>query len=157
MEATSGLALAKWPVKRQTYDGERDVGNVNTWVFTTNEYCTLIQESARTRIPDLQIIRYVSRLFTGTAALWWYAVQLPRSNINQCHSFQQDIRDGLIPEDYERGARDKMRTVKQIWSVSSYASKFRNSASIVPDLNEKENWHRFIERLNPALALEVRK
>lgn len=58
METIAGLALAMWPLKAESFKGDRDLLKVNTWIYTTNQYCMLVQESAATMITDVKNVRY---------------------------------------------------------------------------------------------------
>lgn len=131
------------PLKPDTCDGTREFLRVNNWLYTTNDYFTLIQESVKTRITDKKRVRYAAKLLTGTEATWWLNIMQMGRIVDTWSDFEQAVPKRFIPEDHERRAREKLRIICQNWTMATYVNAFSSISLKVPDLYEKEKWDCF--------------
>jgi Retrotransposon gag protein len=146
------------PAKPSSYDGKRDSLTVETWLYQVEQYLALVQVgSPETPINDETKMSYASSLFTQTAATWWYMLVQAGSVPGNWEAFKVAVRSEFVPQDSSRRARDKLRKLYQVRSVSSYISEFRNVALTIPGITDEEQLDRFCEGLKPEIKLEVLK
>jgi Retrotransposon gag protein len=59
--------------------------------------------------------------------------------------FKVAVRSKFVPQDSSRRARDKLRKLYQVRSVSSYISEFRNAGFKIPGTTDEERLDRFLK------------
>jgi len=146
------------PNKPDAFDGTRDFLVVNTWVYKVEQYLALAQLANPTApMTDANRIMYASTFLTGTAAVWWYTVVQTALLPNTWEDFKKAVIAEFVPEDHVRRARDKLRKLKQVTSVSKYISEFRNIVLTIPDVTDGEKWDKFCAGLKTEIRIEVMK
>lgn len=72
-------------------------------------------------------------------------------------AFKAAVVSEFVSEDHVRRARDRLRRLKQVSSVSKYLSEFRNIVMTIPDILDGEKWDKFCTGLKYDVRLEVLK
>lgn len=74
-----------------------------------------------------------------------------------CKDFKNLLVEKFLPSDYAKQARDGLRNLRQIRTVSSYLAEFRNEVLGIPIMSKKEKSDRFLEGLKRKIRSEVHK
>lgn len=144
------------PNKPENYDGQRDFFIVNTWLYKVEQYLAIVQlANSAVELNDANLVMYASTFLTGTAALWWYNLVQANQVPLTWDTFRTAMVGEFVPEDHVRRARDRLRKLKQSFSVSKYLSEFRNVIITIPDMSEGEKWDKFCSGLKHEVRIEV--
>lgn len=72
-------------------------------------------------------------------------------------NFKVALRGEFVHQDSERRNREKLRSLRQETSLSSYLKMFRNLVTGIHGMNEDERLDRFCSTLKDEVKLEVLK
>lgn len=89
--------------------------------------------------------------------MWWFSKTSPGETPTKLLTFKDSLSREIIPTDYAKRARDRLRKLKQFKSVSKYLAKFRNIIISVPGICDDDKADRFVDGLNHNIRLEVLK
>lgn len=144
--------------KPESYDGRRDALAVNTWLYQVEMYLNVVQMNNPQQIIDENTkVSVASTFLSGHAAQWWFMIVQSGQVPAHWEEFVACVRNEFIAQDSVRRARDRLRSLFQKASVSSYLNQFRNIIIAIPGMNEGEKLDRFCAGLKPQVRLEVLK
>lgn len=108
-------------------------------------------------MTDATRISYASTFLSRIDAVWWYTIVNTNQVPTTWDSFKAAVVDEFVPEDHVSRARDMLRKLKQVTSVSKYLSDFRNIALTIPEITDGEKWDKFCSGLKYEVRLVVLK
>ena len=150
--------LDQKPNKPECFEGKRDMLLVNTWMYKIEQYLALTQlRKPSLTLTDANKISFASSFFTSTAAVSWFTTVQNGNIPTTWRDFTAWIRAEFVPSDHLHQARDKLRKLKQITSVSRYLDEFRNIVLTIPNMSDGEQLDRFVNGLKMETKIEVLK
>ena len=157
-KAANDGAIKLKPNKPEPYNGKRDFLVVNTWIYKLEQYMLLLQVNNPTQpLSEANKIMFASTFLTGTASVWWFTLVQSNAMPTTWEDFKATLSREFVPEDHVRRAREKLRRLRQIGSVSKYLGDFRNLTLVISDMSGGEKMDRFVEGLKREIQVEVLK
>lgn len=100
-------------------------------------------------------ITFASSDLTGNVAVWWYALLQTGLTPSTWEDFKNAVMRDFILSDHLQRGRDKLRSRKQVTSVSKYITEFRNVIITINYITEGEKMDRCTNGLKMEIILEV--
>src|SRR5215212_6215747 len=107
--------------------------------------------------PPNKQVPYASMLLAENAMVWWMAIKRDHQESNNLEDFSQQISRQFRIIDEDVKARRTLYKLTQTSSVQNYISEFTRLSFLIPDLEEREKFHRFKEGLKPEIRNEMDK
>jgi hypothetical protein len=107
--------------------------------------------------PPNKQVAYASMLLAENALVWWMAIKRDHQEPNNWEDFSQQISRQFRIIDEDVKARRTLYKLTQTSSVQNYISEFTRLSFLIPDLEEREKFHRFKEGLKPEIRNEMDK
>lgn len=141
-------------LKPPTYAGERDLNELDTWIFTTNEYFRV-----QGALSEEQKVTMAALLLKGQAATWFRDL-CERGAEHRPQTFDalvHELRAMFMPVGREKMARDRLAVAKQREqdSVAAYTTYMRKLFMAIPRMSEDEKFDRYVRGLLPGVRKEV--
>lgn len=147
----TGRAQDLRPSKPSKFNGNKtDVQEVSVWLFSLESYYTVCRVSG-----DLEKVAFASAMLEGPAQAWWMTVVLRAADGSgqaapyTWSEFGQALTQRFQPINAGRAARDRLHALRQVSSVSIYASVFQELLLKCPDIGMEDQKHRFVYGLKP--------
>lgn len=71
--------------------------------------------------------------------------------------FKNKVATEFAPDDHVRGARDRLRNLNEVGSVTKYLPELRNVILTIPGRQDGEIWDKICIRLKRVVRFEVMK
>lgn len=137
----------------EVFKGERNALMVESWINSMDLYFQLIKVD-----HGQDQLLYALSLLRGDAQLWYSqmkvyeAEQLPQD----WSDFKVLLRKEFVPINAVIQARDKLASLVQTGSITSYINDFRRLKLQIPDLSHGDALDRFVRGLNKVIRVAVR-
>lgn len=151
------MSLIK-PTKPELFDCRRDALVVGRWLYQVEIYLSLLQAGNHAKpILDKTKIAFASSVMKNSAANWWYMLVRSGNAPGEWEQFKNGVKNEFVPQECVQRARDKLRNLRQLGSVSSYLNHFRNIIIETPGITSDEQLDKFCSGLKSPLRIEVLK
>lgn len=152
-QLSSTLSKAVEKIKLPQYSGERDVEELDTWIFQLERYFQFYPTAT-----DQQRIELAGMQLKGQAATWWRDVyKAPGSRPTTWREFTTAITAMFMPVNREQLARDRLANARQRDkdSVANYTTYMRRLFLSICSLSQGDMVHRYIYGLRKDLRKDV--
>jgi Retrotransposon gag protein len=123
--------------------------SVFDWLFSVQSYFNLKD------IKENKKVAFAAMYLEGIALTWWKSLYLRSTQPTTWKEFQQEISTKFRRIDEEMVARNKLRNIKQGFSVENYIAEFTNLSLRISDLSEPEACDRFKQGLKPHIQAQL--
>lgn len=150
---SSTLSKTVERVKLPQYSGERDIEELDTWIFQLERYFDFHPQAAAEQRIDLAGMQ-----LKGQAATWWRDVfKRPGGRPTTWAAFTTEIMAMFMPVNREQLARDRLANARQRDkdSVAQYTTYMRRLFLSVSTLTEADQVHRYIFGLKKDVRKDV--
>lgn len=145
------------PAKPAKFRGDRgDAQEVTVWLFSLTTYFRASHVAA-----EAEQLAFAPAMLEGPALAWWMSNVRAAENGSgpsaptTWHEFATALTQRFQPINAERVSRDRLLSLRQLNSVSSYASAFQQLILYCPDISPQEQLHRFVHGLKPHVQREL--
>lgn len=137
----------------ETFNGERNALKVESWINSMDLYFQLIKLA-----HGQDQLLYALSLLRGDAQLWYAQMKVYDTDElpQEWNDLKKLLRKEFIPINAVIQARDKLASLVQTDSVSSYINEFRRLKLQIPDLSQGDALDRFVRGLNKTIRVAVR-
>lgn len=142
--------------KPPVFSGRNREPTPQNWAHQMQTYL----ESHHVNLDTQEAVR-ISAGYLADSALTWYRLHLMdiARGVAAPYTNWEDLKTALInrftPISPERTARQKLTTLRQRQSARTYAQEFNLCMLELPDMDEKDRIHRFMEGLKPEVRIHV--
>lgn len=159
LASVSGDSSIKFkPNSPEVYGGKRDYLVVNTWLYKVEQYFRIMDLfNPGVLTIEANRVMFASTFLSGTASIWWYRLVQANSVPTTWQEFSTALKHEFVSADHVRRARDKLCKLKQVRSVSTYVTDFRNVILTIPDITPREKFDKFTDGLKNDIRVEVLK
>jgi hypothetical protein len=136
------------PPRPSLFSGSsKDKDLLEDWLFALDTYFGALAAPPN----DQQRIAFVASHLSGTARKWW-RLNAPQ-HVHAGATFLQftaALRTAFAAHNAQQKARDRIDTLRQATSVSTYNTKFRELMLEIPNMTPAELLHRYVAGLKPV-------
>lgn len=132
--------------KPSRYDGSRDAHIIDAWIQAIDDYSNLKDYS------DTKKCQLAVALLSGSARVWYSNLRVQEKAPMDWLSFRRELLSFFKPENYVSLARDRIRALRQLTTISNYVKDFLSIKLSIPAMTDDEAVDKFLAGLKDHQA-----